>query len=102
MPAGLAEALRKRHLEVRVLGCYAEVGQQPEIDAAALAVAVDLRDGRLRELPQIQRRPQEKVGGALVQVLKRVPEVRVWILVRTPPGDVAAAEALPVCLQDDN
>ena len=102
VPAGLAEALRKRHLEVRVLGGDAEVGQQPEIDSAAHAVAVNLGDRRLRELPQIQRRPQEQVGGALVQVLERVAEIRIGVFVGAPAGHVPAAEALAVGLEDDD
>ena len=53
VPAGFPEALGKRHLEIRVLGRHAEVGQQAEVDPAAHAVAVDLRDRRLGKLPQV-------------------------------------------------
>jgi hypothetical protein len=101
-PAGFAEALGERHLEVRVLGGHAEVRQQPEIDAAAHAVAVDLRDGRLGEFPQIQRRPQEQVGRALVEVLEGVAEVRIGVFVGAPTRNVPAAEALAVRLEDDD
>jgi hypothetical protein len=100
--AGLAEALRERHLEVGILGGDAEIGQEPQVDPAAHAIAVDLRNRRLRELPQVQRRPQEQIGGALVEILERVPEVGVGVLVRTPPGDMPAAEAVAVRLQDDD
>ena len=100
VPAGFTEALGKRHLEVRVFGRHAEVGQQAKIDAAAHAVAVDLRDGRLRKLPQIQRRPEKQVGGALVEILERVAEIGIGVLVWTPAGHVPTAEAFAVGLED--
>ena len=100
VPAGFTEALGKRHLKIRVLGCHAEVGQQAQIDPTTHAVAVNLRDRRFRKLPQIQRRPQKQVGGAFVEILERVPEIGIRILVGTPAGHVPAAETFAVGLDD--
>ena len=102
VPAGFTEALRQRHLEICVLRRDTEVGQQAQVDAAAHAVAVDRRDRRLGELPQVQRRPQKEVGGALIQILEAVAEVWVRVLVRTPARYVAAAETFSVGLEDDH
>src|SRR5262249_24286945 len=48
--------------EVGVLGGDHDVGGQPVVGATTDAVAVDLGDGRLGELPQVQDRLDEQVG----------------------------------------
>src|ERR1700761_6708531 len=100
VPTRLTETLRQRHLKIRILGCHAEVGQQAQIDPTPHAVAVNLRNRRLRKFPQIQRRPQEQIGGAFVEILERVPEIGIRILVGTPAGHVPAAETFAVGLDD--
>ena len=75
-----------------------DVGEQRPVGAAAERVAVHLGDGRLAELPEAQRRPEEEVGLRLpdrVPVLHVLGELGVRV---AAAGGVPGAEPLAVGL----
>ena len=102
LPAGEPEPLHQRHLEVGVLGGDGDVGQVGPVRATAEAVPVDLRDRRLGELEEPQRRPEEELAAAdpvLADAGHRLDELRVGVGAgHVVPG----TEPLAVGLEDDD
>ena len=76
---------------------------EPVVGATAHAVAVDLGDGRLGELPQVQDRLDEQVGLRLPRRARRLEALNEFRIVDGVVADgVSRAEALAVGLQDQH
>ena len=98
-----AEPLQGRVREVGVLGGDDDVGGQAHVRTAAHTVAVDLRDGGLGELPQIQGWLDEEIRLRLPRVACHHGVLHERRIVDGVVADrVPGAESLAVGLQHQN